>query len=138
MVLQRRVPGGLLAPHHPGPGPATRPLSPPVSTPFAPGPVVTPKSPLPSLSLLWCAPPTTTTSSSFDCLDHVSIYEPSIFPSSFCFLLLTPPPPPPSALLLPFLIDVSFLPLPSSVSYFSGPCPPMRHGEVNTGIYGSH
>ncbi|CAB1423573.1 unnamed protein product [Pleuronectes platessa] len=69
MVLQRQVPRGLLAPHHPGLGPATRPLSPPVS-PLYQG-LTSPLSPLYPLSL--CAAPLHSSSSPFDCLDHVSI-----------------------------------------------------------------
>lgn len=59
--------------------------------------------------------------------------------STFCCLLLTThTSPSPSPLSRYRLIDVSFFSLPSSVSYFSRPCPFMRCGEVNTGIYGSH
>lgn len=69
MVLQRRVPGGLLAPRHPGLCPATRPLSPPVSPQL---------SPFHPLSPSFGSPP----SSSLDCplTSHVN-------PDLSCFLV---------------------------------------------------
>lgn len=123
MVLQRWFPRGLLAPHHPGPGHATRPLSPPVSPQHRGSP--SPLSPLYPLSFyptplfFWL---------SGSCLD---------LSSSFCCLLLTHTFPSPSSLPLPFNWCF-FSSLASSVSYFSWTFPPIHCSEVNTGIYSSH
>lgn len=78
MVLQRWVPRGLLALHHPGLGPATRPLSPPVSPLRWGSP-----SPLSPLYLFSCHP-------LFLLIIWImSRCEPRTQTPSFCCLLLT-------------------------------------------------
>lgn len=118
MVLQCWVPRGLLAPHHPGPGPATRSPLPPVS-PLHQGPP-SPLSPLYPRSLWGAAPPLLF----IVCI--LSQNEPRSFLLALASSLNHAHP---LIAFLSCLTDVSFFPLSSSVSYFC---------EGNVGSYGSH